>query len=169
MRRAILLAAMTSALSSAAAQDTTRATSFASLLAEPPVVVGSRLRVRPGLIWRTGVVGAIHGDTIVIGRALLRPAFAVALDTTSALQLSLGPGSRARGAATGALAGVGASFLLGLAVVGAFKGSPTRDWNAVRDVALIAMPAGVVTGATLGAIFPGERWTRVRLRPRPRD
>jgi hypothetical protein len=64
----------------------------------------------------------------------------------------------------GAARGIGRGLLVGLAVA-PVAGLAARhgggDDAAVREAALMSLGLGALAGATVGAIFPEERWARV--------
>ena len=137
------------------------------LVAEPPIVVGARLRVRHHrILGARGTVVALRGDTVALRTEVLPLVRRFPLDERHRVELSVGRGSRVRGAALGGVAGAAGSVVLAAGFVHAFGGSVFgRDADTVRDAAGLILPYGVGIGAVMGALMPGDRWQRVLLRP----
>lgn len=137
-----------------------------ALEALPPIAVGTRIRVRRHAFFTTeGTVVAIRGDTFSLRRRALPGLRVIRLEEGHRVDLRLGRASRARGALLGGAAGAVGSALLAAQVVHGFGGSVFgRDADTVGDLARLILPFGVGIGAVTGALLPGDRWQRVRLR-----
>ena len=140
-----------------------------TLDAVPPITVGARLRVRHhsllALFATEGTVVALRGDTVDLRTRGLRRIRPIALAERQRVELHLGRASRARGAALGGIAGAVGSLLLAAELVHGFGGSVFgRDAATVAEAGRLLLPYGVGKGALIGAVLPGDRWQRVRLR-----
>ncbi len=140
----------------------------------PAVAVGTRLRVvlpdslrqawgPPREQWVRGRVAALTTDTLYLELQGVAAPVPIQRASIKRIDRSLGVPSRPESAVRGA---VGAA--LWGAVLGLATGWP--DWDDGRlerdagDRAALGAATGAAIGFVLGAIFPSERWRRVRLR-----
>ena len=137
-----------------------------TLEAVPPIAVGARIRVwRHALFATEGTVVAIRGDTVDLRGRILPGLRVIRIEERHRVELRLGRGSRVRGALLGGAAGAVGSVLLAAEVVHGFGGSVLgRDADTVGDLGRLILPYAVGIGAVTGALLPGDRWQRVRLR-----
>lgn len=162
----VLLCALATALASA---------SFGSPLAAQfptDVAVGTRLRVAlpdslprvwPREQWVRGEVAALAVDTLYLRVPGTESPLAIRRAAIKRLDRSLGVPTRAESALRGAV---------GWALLGALFGMSTGwpDWDgglhdrSLGDRAALGATSGAVIGFVVGALFPSERWRRVRLR-----
>jgi hypothetical protein len=137
------------------------------------VAVGSRVRVvlpdsfrqasgPPRQQWLRGNIAALAGDTLYLrlhGTAAPVPITRAAIRR---IDRSLGvpsrPESALRGAVSWALLGAALGFATG------WPDLDDRDERSNADAAALGAAWGAGIGFVVGAIFPSERWRRVRLR-----
>jgi hypothetical protein len=134
-----------------------------TLIATPELHPNDLLRVSHGRREITGRLVATSGDSLRLRFAPFRFTVATPLTLGTQLHRATGHASRVRGAAIGAAVGVFAAYSFGLTISEAFD-APARDGF---SIAPLLMPYTIPVGATFGALFPGHRWERVRLAPRP--
>lgn len=136
-----------------------------------PVSEGERVRVRTPLGTFRGTVATADADSLVL-RIRSRKwgdSITVPVSELQRLDVSAGPRPRVEGALRGAGVGLLASGVLtGMAAVAAATGENMDGWEwlGVAMVGVTVTPVLTVGGGVVGAVFPGEEWDRVRLRPR---
>lgn len=135
------------------------------------VAVGSRVRVMlpdslrqvwgPRVQWLHGGVEAVNTDTLYLRVHATASPVAIPRKSIKRMERSVGVPTRVESGIRGAFAG---AFWLGvIALVGqrAAKTDPYSFWNEeIRE----GVVAGALIGFSFGAIFPTERWRRIRLR-----
>jgi hypothetical protein len=140
----------------------------------PDVAVGTRVRVVlpdahrqswgwPREQWVRGEVATLAADTLYLRVPGTESSVAIRRTTIKRIERSLGVPTPAESAVRGAV---------GWALMGAVLGLATGwpDWDGGRnerragDRAALGAATGAAAGFILGAIFPTERWRRVRLR-----
>src|SRR5918992_1123570 len=136
------------------------------------VAVGSRVRVVvPDSLrqasgpwrqqWLRGEVAALAGDTLYLRLQGTAGPVPIRRAAIRRIDRSLGMPTRAESALRGAV---------GWALLGAALGLTTgwpegnRDMRSNADAAGLGAAVGAGAGFVLGALFPSERWRRVRLR-----
>ena len=128
------------------------------------VAVGSRVRVMlpdslrqawgPRVQWVHGGVEALNTDTLYLRVHSTASAVAIPRTSIKRMERSVGVPTRVESGLRGALAG---AFWLGIiSLVG-----ESSVWN---DEIAGAVAGGALIGFSFGAIFPTERWRRIRLR-----
>ncbi len=134
--------------------------------------VGPRVRVTTAKGRLVGHVVTVRGETLVFERAGRADTLEIRRPEILALEVSERPSRRGRGAAIGALVGIGAAVAIGVAGGDTCTGSPgPADWgnfteklnsNLCFSHTETAALSGILTiplGALLGlAIAPGEKW-----------
>ena len=137
----------------------TAAAASADELAQPPLAIGSRVRVSaPGITAApvVGTVRALDAQSVTVEVKGQTAPLTLPRDRISKLDLSVGRRSRAMGALIGALVGAGAGALIG-------KASHTNrpyDFSSADEAG--GAIAGLLVGGTVGALIPpGERWREV--------
>jgi hypothetical protein len=155
---------------------------FLALAAAPPlpaqfppdVTVGTRVRVVlpdslrqawgwPREQWVRGDVAALATDTLYLRVSGMESPVLIRRAAIKRIDRSLGVPTPAESAIRGAV---------GWALIGALLGYATGwpDWpdgrgeRSAGDRAALGAASGAVAGFVLGAIFPTERWRRVRIR-----
>ena len=128
------------------------------------VAVGSRVRVMlpdsvrqawgPRVQWVHGGVEALATDTLYLRVHATASPLAVPRASIKRMERSIGVPPRLESAVRGALAG---AFWLGLFSLA----GQDSFWN---DKVTEGVVAGALIGFSFGAIFPTERWRRIRLR-----
>jgi hypothetical protein len=150
---------------SAAAEETTAS------VADP------RVRVTTAEGRLVGRVVTVRGETLVFERAGRADTLEIRRPEILALEVSERPSRRGRGAAIGALVGVGAAVAIGVAGGDTCTASPgPADWGNLTERinsnlcfghAETALLSGILTvplGALVGvAIAPGEKWRPVGM------
>jgi hypothetical protein len=136
------------------------------------VAVGTRVRVviadslrqtwAPSTQWLRGDVAALSRDTLYLRMPGTEAPLPIRQSAIRRLDRSLGVPSRPEGAVRGAIAGAfwGAIFLGLVQYADDGSGGSRAFWEDVGEGA--AYGAGI--GFVMGAIFPTERWRRIRLR-----
>jgi hypothetical protein len=133
---------------------------------------GPRVRVTTAKGRLVGRVVTVRGEALVLERAGRAETIEIQRPEMLALEMSTRPGRRGRGAAIGALVGIGAAVAIGVAGGDTCTASPgPADWgNLIEKInsnlcfghAETALLSGILTvplGALLGvAIAPGEKW-----------
>ena len=128
------------------------------------VAVGSRVRVMlpdslrqvwgPRVQWVHGGVEALNTDTLYLRVHATASPVAIPRTSIKRMERSIGVPPRIESGVRSALFG---AFWLGMmSLVG-----EDSVWN---DETADVVAGGAVVGFTLGAIFPTERWRRIRLR-----
>jgi hypothetical protein len=149
-------------------------TSAQSLSAQFPsdVAVGSRVRVvlrdslrqqwGPSTQWLRGDVAVLSRDTLYLRMPGTEAPVPIRHASIRRLDRSLGLPSRPESALRGAFAGAvwGAIYLSLIHYANERSGRSDAFWDDVGEGAAIGSGIGFV----IGAIFPTERWRRVRLR-----
>jgi hypothetical protein len=136
------------------------------------VTVGTRLRVAlPDSLpqvwgfreqWVRGEVAALAADTLYLRLAGTASPVAIGRSSIKRLDRSLGvptpPESALRGAVSWGILGALWGVLL--------RSTSSEDWRdrSVGEAAALGAGIGAGAGFILGALFPTERWRRIRLR-----
>lgn len=137
------------------------------------VAIGTRVRVVlpdslrqgwgwPRQQWVRGEVAALATDTLYLRVPGTESAVGIRRTTIRRIDRSLGVPTPAESAFRGAIGWAFMGALLGFAT-----GWPDFDDGLQRsagDRAALGATTGAIAGFVLGAIFPTERWRRVRLR-----
>jgi hypothetical protein len=138
----------------------------------PDVAVGTRVRVvlpdslrqawAPREQWLRGEVAAVAADTLYLRLQGTESPIAIRRAAIKRLDRSLGVPGRAESALRGAIAG--AFWTAAYLAAARHLADGTRPWPGPGDDLAEGAAIGVGIGVVLGAIFPTERWRRVRLR-----
>lgn len=133
----------------------------------PELVQGSRLRIRASSLNGPirGTLASLSGDSLTLetqGRAPL----VLERSQITRLEVSAGRRSRGRGAAIGALIGLGVGLLSTTAIgLGTCSGDNAGSEDCVIGTVaglVVLTPALTILGAGIGvALPPGERWVKV--------
>ena len=137
----------------------------------PDVAVGTRLRIAlPDSLpqvwgfreqWVRGEVAALAADTLYLQLPGTASPVAIRRSSIKRLDRSLGvptpPESALRGAVGWGIVGAAWGVL--------FRATGSPDWRdrSVGEAAALGAGSGAGAGFILGALFPTERWPRIRL------
>jgi len=145
------------------------------LSAQFPAEIGVRTRVRVALPdslrqpsgppreqWLRGEIEAMASDTLFLRLQGAAAPLPIPRAAIKRIDRSLGVPGRVESAFRGAVAWA----VLGALTVGAMRTADDRGrtWRRFGDDLAEGAAIGAGTGFVLGAIFPSERWRRVRLR-----
>lgn len=135
------------------------------------VAVGSRVRVMlpdsvrqawgPRVQWVHGGVEALKTDTLYLRVHATASPVAIPRTSIKRMERSIGVPPRIESGVRGALAGAFWLSVFSLAGKRLANSDPNSFWN---DEVAEAAVAGALIGFSFGAIFPTERWRRIRLR-----
>ena len=109
-----------------------------------------------------GTVTALAGDTLRLRVPHTSGTLAISRADVRHLRRSLGVPNRGESAARGLVGGAVLGALYGLIL----RSTERSDWGerTTGDAALLGAGIGAGIGVVTGAIFPTERWKRVKLR-----
>src|SRR3954464_5479390 len=155
---ALILICVGSALNDAAAQWPAQVTPGARVQVRLPEIQYQFDWVRGQPI--RGRVASLASDTLYLAVGDSLGPLAIPRRLIQRLEYSKGVPSRLASATKRGLLSA-AAFALAAAVVHDASDGPHE--HSTEDVALLWGGVGLVTGATLGAIFPIERWKKVKL------